>query len=191
MANFNGCRLGKLLSISVAIATLAACGKTEEPPTAVAPSPIASSVASSSPKVATSPTAPAVAPPVATPVTVAPASPPVNATPAASPKVSPAAPASPVARAGVCKGAEKSLLNVETANYLINICGVTAPEFYVGAEKKDPTKSIRLPLVESSPTFYRAVNGNTTYILAQTPKGKFLTVTQGGQELLREPVKGW
>ncbi len=93
--------------------------------------------------------------------------------------------------ASACRGEEKSLLKLTTENYMINICGVTTPEYYVGTEKADPTKSIRLPLAEASPTFFMAVNGDTTYILAQTPRGHFLTVTQGEKELLREVIEGW
>ncbi|NJL91660.1 MAG: hypothetical protein HC916_19180 [Coleofasciculaceae cyanobacterium SM2_1_6] len=99
--------------------------------------------------------------------------------------------ASPATTTPACQGAEKSLLKLTTENYIISICGVTTPEYYVGTEKADPTKSIRLPLAEASPTFFMAVNGDTTYILAQTPRGHFLTVTQGEKELLREVVEGW
>lgn len=90
-----------------------------------------------------------------------------------------------------CQGEEKSLVEMATENYIINICGVTTPEYYVGTEKADPTKSIRLPLTEASPTFISARNGDVTYTLAQTPRGNFLTVTQGDKELLREVVEGW
>jgi hypothetical protein len=99
--------------------------------------------------------------------------------------------APPATTTPACQGEEKSLLKLTTENYIINICGVTTPEYYVGTEKADPTKSIRLPLAEASPTFFMAVNGDTTYILAQTPRGHFLTVTQGEKELLREVVEGW
>ena len=90
-----------------------------------------------------------------------------------------------------CQGEEKSLVEMTTQNYTINICGVTTPEYYVGTEKADPTKSIRLPLTQASPTLITAINGDVTYTLAQTPKGNFLTVTQGEKELLREVVEGW
>ena len=90
-----------------------------------------------------------------------------------------------------CQGEEKSLVEMTTQNYTINICGVTTPEYYVGTEKADPTKSIRLPLTQASPTLIMAVNGDVTYTLAQTPTGNFLTVTQGEKELLREVVEGW
>lgn len=90
-----------------------------------------------------------------------------------------------------CQGEEKSLAKMATENYVINICGVTTPEYYVGTEKADPTKSIRLPLTQASPTLIMAVNGDVTYTLAQTPTGNFLTVTQGEKELLREVVEGW
>jgi hypothetical protein len=98
---------------------------------------------------------------------------------------------SPRKAKSACQGEEKSLVKKTTQNYTINICGVTTPEYYVGTEKADPTKSIRLPLTQASPTLIMALNGDVTYTLAQTPTGNFLTVTQGQKELLREVVEGW
>lgn len=177
-------KLIKLVSMGMAIATLAACGAPETPPIATSPSPT-STVSSSpspslSPKVAASP-APveSVAPPVT-----------ISSSKATTETTNSANPAKETIATG-CQGREKSLLKLTTENYIINICGVTTPEYYVGAEKADPKKSIRLPLTEASPTFIMAVNGDVTYILAQTPRGNFLTVTQGEKELLREVVEGW
>lgn len=92
-----------------------------------------------------------------------------------------------------CQRQESMFLALETKNFLINICGGDAPYTYVGVDRKT-RKSIRLPLEESDPQgrFFHAVNRDYHYILAQTPRGKFLTVSQGERELLREPVlKGW
>ncbi len=197
MANFHKFRLGQLGKVGIgitattaAIATLTACGNSEPPQKAASPTPIAS--ASPTP----TPTVSAVAP-VATPITVAVESAPkaAAASPAPSPvAVTPAPPAqtnTPPRSTGICKANEGAIISVETKNYRVAICGKGEPEFYVGVEKDDPTKSIRLPLTTFSPGFYEAANGNTTYILAKTPKGHFLTVTQGNKELLREVVSGW
>ncbi|GEM_PF-633130 len=92
-----------------------------------------------------------------------------------------------------CRDGESMFLSVETKNFLVNICGGDNPYTYVGVDKKT-RKSIRLPLKDYDPQgrYFEAVNGEYTYILAQTPKGKFLTVTRGTRELLREYViRGW
>jgi hypothetical protein len=197
MTNFYKFKLGQLGKVGMGImvttatiATLTACGK-ETPPTVasptISPTPIASASPSPTPSVAA-------VPPVATPVTVAIESTKTNA-PAPSPVASAAPPATtntaPNRAAGICKANEGAIISVETKNYRVAICGKGEPEFYVGVEKDDPTKSIRLPLTTFSPGFYEAANGNTTYILAKTPKGHFLTVTQGDKELLREVISGW
>lgn len=194
MTNFNRFRLEQLIAIAVMIATLTACGKSENPPTVASPTSSPTPMAAASPKSSV-----AAVPPVETPVTVAAGSTSKTNAPAPSPVAAPSAktiepaktPNSPVSRTGICKGVEGAIITVETKNYVVAICGKGEPEFYVGMEKEDPTNSIRLPLTDFSPTFYSAVNGNTTYVLAKTPKGHFLTVTQGNKELLREVVSGW
>ena len=195
MTNFNRFRLEQLIAIAVLIATLTACGKSENPPTVASPTSSPTPIAAASPKSSV-----AAVPPVETPVTVAvgstsktnaPAPSPVAAAPSAKTTEPTKTPNSPVSRTGICKGVEGAIITVETKNYVVAICGKGEPEFYVGMEKEDPTNSIRLPLTDFSPTFYSAVNGNTTYVLAKTPKGHFLTVTQGNKELLREVVSGW
>jgi len=174
-------KLIKLVSMGMAIATLAACGAPETPPFATSPSP--ASTLSSSPSPSLSPKVVVSSAPVesvAPPVTISSSKATTETTNLAEKTI-----------ATGCQDKEKSLLKLTTENYIINICGVTTPEYYVGAEKADPKKSIRLPLTEASPTFIMAVNGDVTYILAQTPRGHFLTVTQGEKELLREVVEGW
>jgi hypothetical protein len=92
-----------------------------------------------------------------------------------------------------CRKGESTFLTMETKNFWISICGGDNPDSYVGVNKKN-RQSIRLPLKDFDPrgTFFHAVNKDVDYILAQTPKGKFLTVSKANRELLREPViKGW
>ena len=65
----------------------------------------------------------------------------------------------------------------------------------VGVSKKTG-KAIRLPLTvdgtDSRGNYFEAVNGKYTYILANSTKGKNLTVARGEREIMREPVlKGW
>lgn len=172
--------LVKFVITGLSIATLAACGAPETPQTSS--SPIASSTPKTTPEVIASPTpVESVSPPVT-----------ISSSSVTSATTNPATnpPNIAIATTG-CYEAETALLQLTTKNYIINICGETTPQYYVGREKADPTKSIRLPLAEASPTFFMAVNGDTTYILAQTPRGQFLTVTQGEKELLREVVEGW
>ena len=192
MTNFNKLRLGALVAIGMTITTLTACVIENSPTIASPSSPTPIAAASPTPSVAASVAA---VPPVETPVTVTAGST-SKATPLSpSPLPSAAPPAKPdtstTSKIRLCKSNEGAIINVETKNYLVAICGKGEPEFYVGVEKEDPTKSIRLPLNDFSPGFYAAANGNTTYILAKTPKGHFLTVTQGNKELLREVVSGW
>ncbi len=89
-----------------------------------------------------------------------------------------------------CRSSESTFVMTETKNYWINICGGDLPGYYVAMNKKDPSLVIRLPLKEWDPqgNYFEAVNGDYTYILAKTPRGMFLTVSQGYRELLREPV---
>ena len=93
-----------------------------------------------------------------------------------------------------CRAGESLFVETETKDYWIYICGGDNPGTYVGIEKRNPTHSIRLPLTNYDPrgSYFEAVNGNVMYILAKTPRGIFLTVTQGSKELLRQPVlKPW
>jgi hypothetical protein len=89
-----------------------------------------------------------------------------------------------------CRDWESTFVATETANYRVYICGGDNPQTYVGVSKRNPRNSIRLPLTDydAQGNFYAAVNGNVTYMLAKTPRGMFLTVTQGTRELLREPT---
>jgi hypothetical protein len=89
-----------------------------------------------------------------------------------------------------CRAEESTFVATETANYRIYICGGDNPETYVGIEKQNPSHSIRLQLTDYDPqgNFFEATNGDISYILAKTPRGMYLTVSQGYQELLRESV---
>lgn len=89
-----------------------------------------------------------------------------------------------------CEEGESTFVITETENYWIYICGGDYPGSYVGVEKQNPSNAIRLPLSDYDPqgNYFEAVNGDVIYILARTPRGTFLTVTQGTEELLREPV---
>ena len=89
-----------------------------------------------------------------------------------------------------CRSNESTFVETETENYWIFICGGDAPATYLGVEKGNPSNSIRLPLSDYDPQgdYFEAINNDVLYILAKTPRGIFLTVTQGNTELLREPV---
>lgn len=94
-----------------------------------------------------------------------------------------------------CKNYESVFAAAETKNFYVSICGGHSPYHYVGVSKKTG-KAIRLPLnvngVDSQGRYFEAVNGNYTYILAESTEGRNLTVSKGYTELLREPVlRGW
>jgi hypothetical protein len=92
-----------------------------------------------------------------------------------------------------CQKQESMFLAVETKSFWVNICGGDLAHTYVGVNKKTG-KSVRLPLKDTDQqgTYFEAVKGDYVYILADSTKGKNLTVTRGTRELLREPVlKGW
>jgi hypothetical protein len=95
-----------------------------------------------------------------------------------------------------CKKEESLFVTAETKNYWVSICGSgDTPYTYVGVSKRD-RKSIRIALkdYDRRGNYFYAVNKEFDYILAKTPKGNFLTVTntKTNRELLREPVlKGW
>lgn len=92
-----------------------------------------------------------------------------------------------------CKPEESLFLSAETKNFWLNICGGDLPHHYVGVSKKNG-KRIRLPLDEYDPKgdYFSAYNGNVNYlIIFNTPKGSFLTVTEGEKELFREPLISW
>jgi hypothetical protein len=87
-----------------------------------------------------------------------------------------------------CRSAESMFVAAETDNYWVNICGGDRPSHYVGVQKSNPRNSIRVRLSDYEPTgdYFEAVNGDVVYILTTTIRGKYLTVTQGGREILRE-----
>ncbi|MBL1211037.1 hypothetical protein [Geminocystis sp. GBBB08] len=92
-----------------------------------------------------------------------------------------------------CQEGESLFLSAETKNFWLNICGGDLPHHYVGVSKKNG-KRIRLPLedYDSKGDYFSANNGNVNYlIIFNTPKGSFLTVTEGKKELFREPLINW
>ncbi len=94
----------------------------------------------------------------------------------------------------LCAPKGNTFLAVETKSYRLSICGGDQPATYVGTEKRRPDKAIRLPLktYDLYGPYFEVVNGDITYILANSTKGKNLTVSKGTRELLREPVvNGW
>lgn len=92
-----------------------------------------------------------------------------------------------------CQEGEQTFLAVETVSYWMSICGggdLSKPTTYVGVEKSNPQQIIRLPLQDydlNTPMF-TAVNGSYTYIVGNSARGNNLTVSEGSQELLREPI---
>lgn len=87
-----------------------------------------------------------------------------------------------------CNSNESVFFSGETTNFWVYICGGDRPHYYVGVEKNRPTNLIRLPLRDYGNEYFEAVNGEFTYIVANTPRGRFLTVSKGYRELLREVV---
>lgn len=86
-----------------------------------------------------------------------------------------------------CGEFESTFVAVETDNFFVSICGGDLPGSYVGVDKVTGD-SIRLPLSDYSMNgnYFEAVNGDYVYILSKTPRGNFLTVSLGAEELLRE-----
>lgn len=89
-----------------------------------------------------------------------------------------------------CQSTESTFVETETQNYWVNICGGDLPAYYVAMNKRDRNQSIRLRLSDYDPqgNYFEAVNQSYVYILSKTPRGMFLTVSQGTKELLRETV---
>lgn len=92
-----------------------------------------------------------------------------------------------------CRDGESTFVMAETRNFWVNICGGDLPHTYVGVNKRDG-RSIRVPLRDYTEDgdMFEAVNGNVSYLLIRgTPRGDFLTVTQGNRELVRQPILRW
>jgi len=92
-----------------------------------------------------------------------------------------------------CYQSESTFMLVETANFWVSICGGDAPYTYVGVDK-ETGDDIRLELSDYDPRggYFEARNGNYTYsVVFNTPRGSFLIVEQGSNELLREPIINW
>lgn len=116
----------------------------------------------------------------------------VTATPTSQPPSVSASTKSKSAPPNFCRDLASWVALVETQNFWVSICMENSDNgVYVGVEKQNPKNKIRLGLSQGSRTFFEARNGKTVYILADTPRGKFLTVTEGDKELLREPALQW
>jgi hypothetical protein len=95
-----------------------------------------------------------------------------------------------------CQQNETLFVVAETQRFWINICGknVDTPDTYIGVSKSNG-QSIRLDLTDYQvdSRSFEASNGDVTYLLTyNTPKGSFLTVTQGdSKELVREYIENW
>jgi hypothetical protein len=87
-----------------------------------------------------------------------------------------------------CNSNESVFFAGESDSFWVYICGGDRPHYYIGVEKSRPTNLIRLPLKDYGNEYFEAVNGEFTYIVANTPRGRFLTVSKGDRELLREVV---
>jgi hypothetical protein len=92
-----------------------------------------------------------------------------------------------------CNANESVWVEAETEDYWVNICGGDFPYTYVGVNKHNGN-TIRVPLdnYEQDGSAFEAINGDVSYLLIRnTPRGSFLTVTQGTRELLRQPILRW
>ena len=92
-----------------------------------------------------------------------------------------------------CQENESLFIVAETRGFWVNICGGDLPHTYIGVSKTNGN-SIRLPLndYDRVGNYFEAVNGDVTYLLIRgTPRGDFLTVTQGDKELFRQPILNW
>ncbi|MBP5977085.1 hypothetical protein HW132_31280 [Brasilonema sp. CT11] len=94
-----------------------------------------------------------------------------------------------------CRKQDSVFIAAETKNYWVSICGSDSPVTYIGVNKKTG-QTVRLPLSvngrDSQGKYFEAINNDYTYILAESTKGKNLTVAKGIREILREPViRGW
>lgn len=92
-----------------------------------------------------------------------------------------------------CNANESVYVLAETQDFWVSICGGDAPYYYVGVDKFTGD-SIRLSLYDygSSGDWFEAVNGEYSYVLVRdTPRGSFLTVTEGDREILRQPILTW
>ncbi|MBW4665899.1 MAG: hypothetical protein KME60_00270 [Cyanomargarita calcarea GSE-NOS-MK-12-04C] len=94
-----------------------------------------------------------------------------------------------------CNKQDSIFVAAETKNFWVSICGSDSPLTYVGVNKKTG-QTVRLPLSvngqESRGQRFEAVNGDYTYIVSSSNKGKSLTVKRGTRAILRESIiRGW
>ena len=84
----------------------------------------------------------------------------------------------------------RRLVAFETASYFVNVCqkGAQGRIFYTGQEKGKPNTNVQVT-ASLTRRGYRAINGNTTYVI-DTQSGGRLTVLQNGQSVFQEPAIG-
>ncbi len=80
----------------------------------------------------------------------------------------------------------RRLVAFETASYFVNVCqkGAQGPILYRGQEKGKPNTNMQVT-ASLTKRGYRAINGNTTYVV-DTQSGGKLTVLQNGQLVFQE-----
>ncbi|MEC4894313.1 MAG: hypothetical protein SAL07_20085 [Oscillatoria sp. PMC 1051.18] len=80
----------------------------------------------------------------------------------------------------------------ETKDFWINICGWLYPQFYKGIRKLDgAVVNVEITEVDLSNNVYQAIDGNIYYVISNTAQGRFLSITQGNRELLKQPLIDW
>ena len=92
-----------------------------------------------------------------------------------------------------CEPSESVFVVAQTENYWVNICGGDAPYTYIGIDKTSG-ESLRLDLTyyEDDGSYFEAINGDYVYtVIFGTAKGSFLSVTQGNDQILQEPLLSW
>ncbi|MCY7278010.1 MAG: hypothetical protein LH702_30815, partial [Phormidesmis sp. CAN_BIN44] len=137
--------------------------------------------------------------PIAFPGTSNAASPTVQKSPIVTASQKPTQPAVAVSptptgeRLNVCatiSQENRRLVAFETASYFVNVCqkGAQGRIFYAGQEKGKPNTNVQVT-ASLTKRGYRAINGNTTYVV-DTQSGGKLTVLQNGQPVFQEPAIG-
>lgn len=92
-----------------------------------------------------------------------------------------------------CDVSQSVFVAAETKNYWVNICGSDLPDTYIGIDKKTGDRlQLDLSFYEEDGSYYEAVNGDYVYtVIFGSAKGNFLSVDQGGRQLLQEPLLRW
>ncbi|MEC4986793.1 MAG: hypothetical protein SAJ37_16300 [Oscillatoria sp. PMC 1068.18] len=80
----------------------------------------------------------------------------------------------------------------ETKDFWINICGWLYPQFYKGVRKLDGAiVNVEIAEVDLSNHVYQAIDGNIYYLISNTNQGRFLSISQGNRQLLKQPLIDW